>query len=142
MKRFFSFPDTKLIGVLPQSMQHELISAKAVALGGEVVGYTTENARSHASYGNLRQKIGTLSQIDGFIFFRCQQFFREGKISVSPLYSILEKGLEVHFVVENWSVRSRKGFDSLLPVLFAGSYTEKRDQDTSFLLELAEHVSE
>lgn len=140
MKKYFSFPDRQIINILPQAMQHDLIQKMAVELHGEVVGYTTENSLSYKNNSNLRKKIEGLQGINGFIFFRTNQFYNETNLEINLIKEMLDNKFEIHFVVEKWSITSEEELEELLPYLFSAALLSNPDRIQEYINCLSKNV--
>jgi len=140
VRKYFSFPDRAIINILPQVLQHELIQKNAEGLGGVVVGYTTENSLSIKSHANLRKKMKNLNGVDGFIFFRCNQFFDDTHFNYELIKELIELNYEVHFVVEKWSICSEVELFKYLPYLISGAYLSNSSKNIEYIKAISQHV--
>jgi hypothetical protein len=137
VKSFYSCIDSTLI--VPQPVQHLVIRDYATKVGGSIVFYGAEEAKTRESQAFVRAKLKRTPGIDGVCFFTFHQFRYGQQLNIDLLQYILSLNLEIHFAREALSINSIEELDRAFAFIYSIDYTLRRDSSAewkSFLKEV------
>ena len=126
-RRYYSVPDTAMVAIVPQPVQHLAIGDAAKRAGGSVVFYTMEDTYTMTTHEVVLGKVLERPTIDGFVFFRLAQFFHGGRPQIAALRTILAAGYEVVFARDRLAIKDEAELEAAFPLLFACGHVEARD---------------
>ena len=132
-RTLFAFLDLTLIEEVPQGLQHILINDFAQKVGARLSFYSMENYFTLATQSILRTTLQGHPKVDGFVFFRLQQFAQSGKMNASLTHEILAAGYSLHFVREGLALNSVAELSSLHAALESFAFVNDRTRKTQFM---------
>lgn len=129
----FAFLDISLMEEVPQGLQHILVS-DAVAKGGAKLSfYSTESFFTLKAQSILRATARKRPQIDGFIFYRLQQFALTGTMNIDLMREVLAAGYALHFVRERLAIGTLAELHEALAHLQSFAFVNDRARRSVFL---------
>lgn len=135
MKSYYSCIDASF--VTPASLQHLCIREMAQKVGGKVVFYGSEEAKTLRSQGFMRSKLARLTDVDGVFFFSFHQFRNGDAIDWDLMKQILSKGLEIHFAREKLSFLNLSDLAQHFTFLYSVDYTLRSEQSQKWLSKIS-----
>ena len=130
MKKFYSCIDASLL--VPQPVQHLVISSYAAKVDGSIVFYGAEDTKTLENQAFVRTKLKRTPSIQGVCFFTFHQFRYGRTLNLELIKYILLLGIEIHFAREAISIRSYDDLDRLYAFIFSIDYTLRRDSCSSW----------
>jgi sporadic carbohydrate cluster protein (TIGR04323 family) len=138
----FAFLDVSLMEEVPQGLQHILIT-DAIAKGeAQLSFYSTESFFTLKTQSILRATVRKRPQIDGFIFYRLQQFALDGTMNLDLMREVLKADYALHFVRERLSIGNISELDTARAHLRGFAFVNDRARRLAFLDQVQQALGE
>ncbi|HVJ52112.1 MAG TPA: hypothetical protein VM689_06610 [Aliidongia sp.] len=141
-KQLFAFLDLSLIEEIPQALQHILVKDAVAKVGAELTFYSAENSLTLEAQTILRTTFRKPPKIDGFIFYRLQQFSLGGPMNIDLMREILVAGYSLYFVRERLSLGTVQELDTAHAHLQSFAFANDRARRTALLSQVKSVLKE
>ncbi len=125
MKEYFFWMDSNIIRYIPQPAQRILAQHYIEKNNGKIVYYSAEELIATPKQLGLREKLTRTKEINGFIFFTIKQFGYQEEFDFILMKNMLNKGLELHFAREEYSILNLKELEEKFNWLYLYFYSNK-----------------